>query len=205
MRKRPLLSAGLSSLAVPSAFWDRAAYRRNLLICLTFIYRTCYNTKVPARSNLLNLVAGRKGDPTMPQPAAALAAFFATFQHNSAHGSEAETLAQFAPTFLAAGPDGAKPVPANLFGPALTKRKELFDRLGHRSTELVSLDESPLDARYTLARTRWRMTFARPDLPEEQLTVDSTYLIDTRTQQILVYLAHQDILALLRQRGIMTD
>jgi hypothetical protein len=133
-----------------------------------------------------------------------LAPFFATFQHNTAHGTEAETLAQFAATFLAGGPDGAKPVPAALFAPAFTKRKELFDRLGCRSTELVSLNENPLDFRYTLARTRWQMTFARPGLPDEQLAADSTFLIDTQTQQILVYLAHQDIFALLRQRGLMT-
>jgi hypothetical protein len=49
------------------------------------------------------------------------------------------------------------------------------------------------------------MTFARPDLPEEQVAVDSTFLIDTVSQQILVYLAHQDIFALLRQRGIMAS
>jgi len=141
----------------------------------------------------------------MTSATTSLAAFFATFQHNSAHGSEADTLAQFAGTFLAAGPDGAKPVPAALFAPALARRKQLFEKLGHRSTELVSLDESPLDARYTLARTRWQMTFTRPQLPDEQLTVDSTFLIDTQTQRILLYLAHQDIFALLRERGILAD
>ena len=141
----------------------------------------------------------------MSAPTATLAAFFATYQHNIAHGTEADMLAQFAETFLAAGPDGAKPVPAALFAPALAKRKELFDRLGCRSTELVSLDETPLDPRYTLARTRWQMTFTRPQLPGERLTVDSTFLIDTQTRRILLYLAHQDIFALLRQRGILTD
>ncbi len=141
----------------------------------------------------------------MTSPATSLASFFATFQHNTNHGSEADTLAQFAATFLADGPDGAKPVAAAAFGPAVAKRKELFERLGCRSTELVSFDETSLDARYTLARTRWQMTFARPEQPDQRLTVDSTFLIDTKTQQILVYLAHQDIFTLLRQRGIMTD
>jgi hypothetical protein len=133
-----------------------------------------------------------------------LAGFFTTFQHNSDHGAEAEILTQFADTFLAGGPDGAKPVPAALFGPALTRRKELFNKLGCRSTELLFLDETALDSRYTLASTRWRMTFSRPDLPEQQFEVASTFLIDTHTQKILVYLAHQDIFAILRQRGVMT-
>ena len=134
-----------------------------------------------------------------------LTSFFATFQQNSDHGTQAEALAQFAETFLAAGPDGAKAVPATLFGPALAKRKELFTRLGSRGSELVSLVETPLGARYTLARTRWRMTFVRPDLPKQQIEVDSSFLIDTETQQILVYLAHQDIFAILRQRGILSE
>jgi hypothetical protein len=141
----------------------------------------------------------------MTPTAQTLAGFFDTFQHNSNHGAQADNLAQFAETFLAAGPDGAKAVPAALFGPALAKRKELFDKLGSRGTELVSLDEIQLDTRYTLARTRWRMTFVRPAVPDEQLEVNSTFLIDTQTQQILVYLAHQDIFALLRQRGLMAD
>ncbi len=134
-----------------------------------------------------------------------LAGFFATFQRNSDCGTEAETTAQFADTFLAGGPDGAKPVPVALFGPALTKRKELFNKLGCRSTELVSLDQTALDNRYALARTRWRMTFSRPDLPEQQFEVASTFLLDTQTQKILVYLAHQDILTVLRERGIKAD
>jgi hypothetical protein len=131
-----------------------------------------------------------------------LAAFFASWQHNR-DTATTDNLAQFADTFLAAGPDGAKPVPAAAFGPALAKRRQLFAQLGCLSNELLSLDETPLDSRYTLARTRWRMTFSRPGLADEPFEVASTFLIDTRTQQILVYLAHQDILALLRERGLM--
>lgn len=138
----------------------------------------------------------------MTSSATPLAAFFATWQHTADH-APADNLSQFADTFLAAGPDGARPVPAAAFGPALAKRRELFAQLGCRATKLVSLEETPLDARYTLARTRWRMTFVRPEVPDEHLEVASTFLIDTHTQQILVYLAHQDIFALLRQRGIM--
>jgi hypothetical protein len=141
----------------------------------------------------------------MPSTTNSLADFFATFQHNTAHGTEADTLAQFADTFLAAGPDGAKPVPVHLFAPAVAKRKELFENLGLRSTELVALQETPLDPRYTLARTRWQMTFTCPDLPTQDVIADSTFLIDIQTQRILVYLAHQDIFTLLRQRSIMTD
>lgn len=49
------------------------------------------------------------------------------------------------------------------------------------------------------------MKFVRQDHPDESLTVDSSFLIDLEAGRILVYLAHQDIFALLRQRGILTD
>lgn len=133
-----------------------------------------------------------------------LAAFFTDFQRTSHEADPAANLALFAETFLAAGPEGARAVPVTAFAPALAKRRQLFQELGLESTELVSLEETPLAPRYALARTRWRMTFRRPVLPTQAITVDSTYLIDTEAHKVLVYLAHQDIFSVLRERGIQT-
>lgn len=140
----------------------------------------------------------------MPSITEPFARFLETFQHANALGS-ASSAALFADTFLAGGPDGAKPVSAAAFAPALDKRKQLFDSLGSRPAELVSVDEILLDTRYTLARTCWRMAFLRPDHPAEEVFVNSTFLLDLETQRILVYLAHQDIFDVLRQRGILPD
>jgi hypothetical protein len=146
----------------------------------------------------------------MTSPSTPIARFLETFQHASS--TPGASAALFADTFLAAGPDGAKAVPAAAFGPVLEKRKQMFEQAGSRSTELISLEEIPLDARYAFARTRWRMTFVRDREAEtgnpsngQSLTVDSTFLIDLEAQRILVYLAHQDILAILRQRGIFAE
>ncbi|HEY3707612.1 MAG TPA: hypothetical protein VGL22_21300 [Terracidiphilus sp.] len=141
----------------------------------------------------------------MNAPSTALTDFFAIWQQNNDHGSPADLLAQFAATFLALSPNGAAPVSAAGFGPALAKRKQIFAQLGCRSTQLISLDETPLDSRYAMARTRWRITFARTDLPEQHITVDSTFLIDLHAGHILAYLAHQDVFAILRQHGVLKD
>ena len=143
-----------------------------------------------------------------------LARFFETYQQANA-GPGASAAALFADTFLAAGPDGAKAVPATAFGPILEKRKELFARLGSQPAELVEFEEIPLDNRYALANTRWRMTFRREGHPreaqaceapvEESFVVHSTFLVDLLCERILVYLAHQDIFAILRERGILTE
>ena len=108
--------------------------------------------------------------------------------------------------FLAAGPQGAQCVRAEDFALVLPKRKQLFDKLGCTSTALVSLHETALDDRYALAKTKWRMIFHQPSGNQEVL-VDSTYLlnIERPDPKILLYLAHQDIMQLLKDRGISAN
>ena len=72
----------------------------------------------------------------------------------------------------------------------------------------VSLHETQLDARYVLAKTTWRFDFARENSGElEQVLADSTFLVDTGEEEfkIVMYMAHQDIMQVLRDRGILRD
>jgi hypothetical protein len=130
------------------------------------------------------------------------------FRHlnQPAQSSDYSTLAaQFADPFLFAGPQGVKCFSTADFARALPQRKQLFDSLGCTSNELISLEETALNERYSLARTRWRFTFDRsPDAPQT-LDVDSTFLVDTGgdAPRILLYLTHQDIFADLRERGFL--
>ncbi len=140
----------------------------------------------------------------MPANQPTLQAFFHDFQQRNASGDVAAIVAQFAETFLAAGPQGSNCVKATDFALALPKRKALFDSMGHTSTELLSLDETPLSSRYVLARTCWRMTFQPTGSDPTNLEVESIFLVDIGSQppRIALYLACQDIFELLRQRGI---
>jgi len=136
--------------------------------------------------------------------------FLQAFAADSASDNLTASLAHFADTFLAAGPDGAQPVRAADFALVLPRRKQLFDSCGHQSTELLSITPTPIGDRYVLAHTEWRMRFERPDLPRYDPVVHSTFLVDTRVAgshpssfRILLYLAHQDILANLREKGFL--
>ena len=113
----------------------------------------------------------------------------------------------FAATFMAGGPQGAKAVRATDFGLALPKRYQMFEKMGCRKTELIGVEELRLDARYVSARTRWRLTFERAGQEALPVEVESTYLVDAGTEpmRILVYLAHQDIMETLRERGISAE
>jgi hypothetical protein len=131
--------------------------------------------------------------------------FIRSYERISSAGDIAAMAAQFAEVFLAAGPQGSQPVKASDFALALPKRKQLFDRLGCRPAELVGFEEWPLDARYTLAKTRWRLTFVRGQEEAQEVLADSVFIVDTGGEgpRIVLYLANQDILAVLRERGIL--
>ncbi len=73
---------------------------------------------------------------------------------------------------------------------------------------LLSLHETQLDTRYVLAKTTWRFDFARENSGElEQVLADSTFLLDNGEEEfkIVMYMAHQDIMQVLRDRGILRD
>ncbi len=131
--------------------------------------------------------------------------FIRSYERISSGGDIAAMAAQFAEVFLAAGPQGSQPVKASDFALALPRRKQLFDRLGCRPAELVGFEEWPLDARYTLAKTRWRLTFVRGHEEAQEVLADSVFIVDTGGEgpRIVLYLANQNILAVLRERGIL--
>jgi hypothetical protein len=166
----------------------------------------------------------------MHQPSAAIERFFRAFETNaSSHDVEAQ-VSQFADVFMAAGPHGMQAVRAADFALALPKKKQLFDSMGCRSSELVSLREERLDARYVLASTQWKMTFERPGITPQDVVVESMYIVDTGSKaaeagaaaadaaaagaaeadadageaaKIVFYLANQDVMQIVKDRGLL--
>jgi hypothetical protein len=131
--------------------------------------------------------------------------FFQSFECNNSAGNIPALITQFADMFMAAGPTGAQCVSIADFAVALPKRKQLFDSLGCQSTTLVSCLETRLDARFVMAETRWRMTFARDGEEPKAVLADSLYIVETAPEglKIVFYLAHQDLVAMLGSHGIL--
>jgi hypothetical protein len=144
----------------------------------------------------------------MIQCETAVGRFFQSYAQKSSEHDIPSLVSQFADPFVSADPRGTQCVRVDDFAAALPRRKLLFDRLGCKPAVLTSLHETPLDARYVLARTTWRFDFAPAD-PEtiEQVFADSTFLIDTGKEEfkIVMYMAHQDIMQVLRDRGILRN
>jgi len=149
-------------------------------------------------------VWGEKGRDTMTTSESAVAAFFRTYDRLNAGGDIAATVALFAEVFLAAGTQGAQCVRAADFARALPKRKELFASLGCTGTKLVGLEETALDARYTLARTQWSFSLEGESRERREVVLASTFLVDVggAEPRIVLYLSHQDPVAALRGAAV---
>jgi hypothetical protein len=140
-------------------------------------------------------------EATMAGEGSAVQQFFSEFQRKGNLNDPGPAAGLFAATFLVAGPEGVRPVARGQFEPALRRRKEWLASLGAAGAELVWLEETWLDRRYVLASTQWRMSFGA----DREVEVASTYLVDMGgpAPAIVVYLAHQDLMAVLREKGIV--
>jgi hypothetical protein len=136
----------------------------------------------------------------------AMETFFRNHERNSNSGAIGPLISQFADVFMVGGAQGAQVVEAIAFALAVPKRKKQFDEMGWQSTELVSLRETTLNGRYTMAETRWRMTFASEDQSPEEVQVDSTFIVYNGGEEpkIIMYLPHGDALATLANRRART-
>jgi hypothetical protein len=142
----------------------------------------------------------------MTHPETAVGRFFQIYAQKSSTDDIPALLSQFTDPFMSADPHGTHCVRVDDFAAALPKRKLLFDGLGCKPATLVSLEETHLDARYVLAKTTWRFDFAGANSGEDaQVLADSTFLVDTGEKEfkIVMYMAHQDIMQVLRDRGIL--
>jgi hypothetical protein len=141
----------------------------------------------------------------MPSVSAAIEHFFEIFEANSNSQDVAAMVSQFADVFMAANPAGALAVRAGDFALALPRRKRLFDALGCRFTKLVSLDQTPLSERFTMAAAQWCMTFACSDGEERDVLAESIFIVDSGAEEpkIVFYLAKEDYIELLKSRGIL--
>lgn len=138
--------------------------------------------------------------------------FFDLYARETANSDLPAIVSHFADPFLSGNPSGSQVVRVADFFAALPRRKAMFARLGSQPAELIALQETPLDSRFILARTTWRMSFVRENLPAHQLDAESTFLVDTGSPgsdpadfKILLYLSHQDPVQILRDRGILEE
>ena len=133
--------------------------------------------------------------------------FLREYERNVVAGNMPALLAQFADPFLAAVPQGTKMVTATEHSRGLPARRQFFDRIGCKSSSLADVHTIPLSSRYTLALTKWRLSFAEALNTPQEILVDSAFIVDVGGTElkIILYLAADDMIALAKERGIVRD
>jgi hypothetical protein len=131
--------------------------------------------------------------------------FFEAYARNANLGDSAGTVGLFAAEFMAADPSGARVVSAEGLGMGVAKRKKLFEGLGSRATRLVSLKTTALNERYCLAETEWAVEFYREDVREVLLRSWFVLHQSEAGLKIVFYLADENVMEVLRVRGILAE
>lgn len=131
-------------------------------------------------------------------------AFFEAFERTSETGDAASLAKLYAESFLVANATGAHVLRASDLAQMIPKRKQMLEAAGCGAAKLVSLEETRLDDNYSMVRTQWRWHVKRGDDASQEITLPSTYIVRRSSDglQIAFYLAHGDITAVLRERGL---
>ena len=106
----------------------------------------------------------------------------------------------YADTFMFAGPNGVQSVKKEDFLKFVPKMKSHFESLGLSNTVLRTVEESPLDAKYLLAKVGWRMTLRGP-AGSREIDSAASYILargvgDRLT--IICQIDHQDLASVIR-------
>lgn len=107
----------------------------------------------------------------------------------------------FHDTFLNLDPTTISFVTRDQLRASLPMRAKLFAALGVTGLTIADIDPIELDAQHVLVRTTWTASMTDPDA--EPLVLRSTYLLRRYegSWQILAYLNHQDLKAMLATRA----
>jgi hypothetical protein len=143
-----------------------------------------------------------KGLLPMTEP---ISGFIERYARYSAAGDADNLAAMYAPAVLVGRPQGSQLTPAADILRSIPQRKRLLQSAGAGDARLTSLHESPLDDRYTLVKTTWKWPFTTSGDQSVDLELPSTFIVERTDDdlRIVVYLAHYDLMAMLRERRLL--
>jgi ketosteroid isomerase-like protein len=139
----------------------------------------------------------------MTQPS--MRRFFEALEISSETADVTALVNLFADSLVVASANGAQVVRASDLARMIPKRKEMLEAAGCQAAKLVSLNETRLDDYYSMVRTEWRWRVANRGNESQEITLPSTYIVRRSNEglKIVFYLAHGDITAVLRERGLL--
>ncbi len=103
-----------------------------------------------------------------------------------------------------ADPNGTRVIEKEKFLAALPKRQAFFKSVGHKSTRVLSLEETDLDAHYVLVHAGFEMRFEKEPAAPVDAHLDSTFIfyIDDGSAKIVFHIEHEELQHALQARGL---
>lgn len=129
--------------------------------------------------------------------------FFQRFERANA-SSDLETLGSlYADTFVFGGVNGVKVLKKEDFLKVVPRMKAHYTSMGLSETQLKSVEDIAINAKYVLAKAGWRMKIR--DLKNSCKGIDAfaTYLLEWRddnTLSIIVQIDHQDLATVIKNQ-----
>lgn len=113
---------------------------------------------------------------------------------------------QFADSFMGADPNGVVCGENNeKFREAIPQRRAFFQQIGFRSAKILSIDATPLDERYTMAKVHWQMVFEKEQGNPLDFKFFITYfLFDPGSgPRVVFYISHDDEQKVMKDAGLI--
>ncbi len=112
---------------------------------------------------------------------------------------------QFADQFIFADPNGTRVVEKQKFLPFLPKRQEFFKSVGHQSTKISLLEETPIDDQYTMVKAHFLMQFQKASGQAVEVKLDSTYILFMKgdAPKIVMHIEPEDVQQAMKERGLL--
>jgi len=112
---------------------------------------------------------------------------------------------QYADQFIFADPNGTRVVEKQKFLPFLPKRQEFFKSIGHQSTKILSLEETPIDEQYRMVKAHFVMQFQKAAGQPLEVKLDSTYILFMKADspKIVMHIEPEDLQQAMKDRGLL--
>jgi len=128
--------------------------------------------------------------------------FFLQYERANSLFDVSEIGGLYADTFMFGGPNGVQAVKKEDFLKVVPKRKSQFSSMGLSETQLQSVEVSPLDSKYLLAKVRWRMKLQNSSDSSRHLDISATYILLRESEDalsIVFQIDHQDLGTVLKE------
>ncbi len=127
--------------------------------------------------------------------------FFLQYERANSSSDVSGISALYADTFMFGGPNGAQAVNKRDFLKVVPKRKAYFSSMGLSETQLESVEASPIDSRYLLAKVAWKMKLQN-STGSRTLDTFATYILvrgNGDALSIVFQIDHQDLASVVKE------